>query len=151
RARVDPHAHAAGDEKADPPAAREPVRAAVTSQVAYADAATASDAGSGFRTPTNSGWTRRSSGVVAIVVAKAISTSMANSVGEINPRSRPMLSTISSISPRVFMSTPSAAAVRPSSPARRAEAQVPPNLPIVATTVIRPQTSQADHPDTSPI
>ncbi len=49
----------------------------------------------------------RESGVVAIVVVIAIRTIMANSGGEITPMSRPMLSTINSIRPRVFISTPS--------------------------------------------
>ena len=54
--------------------------------------------------------------LVAIVVTRAIKTIMANSVGEMIFRSRPMLSTISSISPRVFISTPSAAASREAKP-----------------------------------
>jgi len=43
-----------------------------------------------------------------------------------------MLSTISSISPRVFIRIPNAADVRQSSPVNRAAPMVPPNLPIVA-------------------
>src|SRR5207249_4603046 len=50
----------------------------------------------------------RNAGAVAIVVARAMSTIIANSVGELTFRSRPMLSTISSISPRVFIKIPKA-------------------------------------------
>ena len=65
---------------------------------------------------------RCSTGVVVIVVASAMMTIIANSVGEMTPSSRPMLSTISSISPRVFIRTPSAADVRQSRPVNRAAA-----------------------------
>jgi hypothetical protein len=41
--------------------------------------------------------------VVAIVVTTAMIASIANSVGEMTRRSRPLLSTTSSISPRVFI------------------------------------------------
>ena len=61
-------------------------------------------------------------GDVIIVVASAISTIIAKSVGEITPRSRPMLSTISSITPRVFISAPKAAALRQPNPVSRAAA-----------------------------
>ena len=47
-----------------------------------------------------------------MVVARAIRTIIANNVGEITPRSRPMFKTISSISPRVFIRMPSEADVR---------------------------------------
>src|SRR6185295_4804561 len=53
------------------------------------------------------GISSRRIGDVAIVVTSAISTIIAKSVGEMILRSRPTLSTISSIKPRVFMSTPS--------------------------------------------
>ena len=52
------------------------------------------------------GLNHRKIGVVAIVVAKAISTIIANSVGEMTPKSSPILSTINSISPRVFIKIP---------------------------------------------
>jgi hypothetical protein len=48
-----------------------------------------------------------SSGGAIIVVTTAIITSIAKKVGEITPRSNPMLSTINSTSPRVFISVPS--------------------------------------------
>ena len=51
----------------------------------------------------------RSSGVVMNVVTSAMITIIVNRVGEMTPRSSPMLRTISSIRPRVFISTPSAA------------------------------------------
>jgi hypothetical protein len=45
-------------------------------------------------------------------VTTAISTIMANTVGDITLRSRPMFKTISSIKPRVFIKTPRPAASR---------------------------------------
>jgi hypothetical protein len=45
------------------------------------------------------------------VVANAITTIMANNVGEMTPRSSPMFSTIGSIRPRVFIKVPSAVAL----------------------------------------
>jgi hypothetical protein len=51
-------------------------------------------------------------GVVARVVARAMRTIIANSFGEMTLRSSPILSTISSISPRVFSKMPKAAASR---------------------------------------
>ncbi len=55
-------------------------------------------------------------GVVEKVVISAMITSIANSVGEITFISRPILSTISSIRPRVFIRTPSADESRQLSP-----------------------------------
>ena len=78
-------------------------------------------------------------------------TIIANSVGEMTPISRPMLSTISSISPRVFMSMPSAADIRQSRPVNRAAAHVPPNLPSVATRMITAVKPHACQPETRPI
>ena len=57
----------------------------------------------------NTGIKSRNNGVVANVVTSAMITIIANRVGEMMPRSSPMLSTISSIKPRVFIRTPSAA------------------------------------------
>mgnify|MGYP003337651948 CR=1 FL=1 len=74
----------------------------------------------------------------------AIKTIIANRVGEITPRSRPMFRTISSISPRVFIRTPSDDEVRQSNPVARAAATVPPNFPSVATRMIRPQNIQSE-------
>ena len=67
--------------------------------------------------------------MVANVVTSAMITSIANSVGEITFSSSPMLSTISSIRPRVFISTPSADASRQLRPVSRAAIALPPNLP----------------------
>ena len=83
---------------------------------------------------------QRTAGDVASVVANAISTIMANSVGEMTPISRPMLSAISSINPRVFINIPRAEASRQPRPLSRAAATVPPNLPTVATRMITPVT-----------
>ena len=55
---------------------------------------------------------RRRTGPAMNVVTSAITTSIVNSCGEITPRSRPMLSTISSVRPRVFISAPIAAESR---------------------------------------
>ena len=60
------------------------------------------------------------SGVVNIVVTIAISTSMVKSRGERTPSSRPMLRTISSTRPRVFIRMPSAELSRQGSPVNRA-------------------------------
>src|SRR5580704_11093114 len=87
-------------------------------------------------------------GPVVIVVTIAIRTIMAKRVGEITLRSSPTFSTISSISPRVFINAPSAAASRQLKPVKRAATHVPPNFPTVATKIIRPQRSQASQPDT---
>ena len=46
------------------------------------------------------------------VVTSAITTSIVKSWCEMTPRSRPMLSTISSVRPRVFISVPIAAESR---------------------------------------
>jgi len=75
-------------------------------------------------------------GAVAAVVARANTTIIANSVGLMTPRSRPMFMTISSMSPRVFISVPSAAASRQLKPVSRAATSVPPNLPTVAARMI---------------
>ena len=80
-------------------------------------------------------------GEVANVVASAISTSMANSVGLTTPRSSPTFNATSSIKPRVFISTPSENASRPAMPVSLAEANAPPTLPAVATTMMNAQSS----------
>ncbi len=54
----------------------------------------------------------RSAGPAMNVVTSAMTTSIVKSVGEMRPRSSPMLSTISSVRPRVFMSAPTAAESR---------------------------------------
>ena len=58
---------------------------------------------------------------------------------------------ISSISPRVFMSTPSAHASRHPRPVIRAASAEPPNLPRVATPITRPHWSQRVGVSRSPI
>ena len=62
-----------------------------------------------------------------------------------------MLSTISSIRPRVFISTPSAVASRHRSPVRRAATVLPPNFPRHATPTTRPHIHQALSESRSPI
>ena len=59
---------------------------------------------------------RRSSGPAMKVVTSAITTSIVKSCVEIMPRSRPMLSTISSVRPRVFISAPRAEESRRENP-----------------------------------
>jgi hypothetical protein len=81
------------------------------------------------------------SGLVAIVVITAISISIANNVGDRMCISRPMLSTINSIKPRVFIKIPNIAASFQSEPVNRAATKPPPNLPNDATPMIsRPKT-----------
>jgi hypothetical protein len=63
--------------------------------------------------------------------------------------SRPTLSTMSSIRPRVFIRIPSAVLSRQPSPVSRAATNDPPNLPSVATRMMSPQTSQSVAPLTS--
>ncbi len=73
------------------------------------------------------------------VVPRAMSTMSAKSAGEITPSCRPTDTNTSSISPRVFMSTPSALASRHPTPVARAARALPTNLPPMAT----PKTSRA--------
>ena len=77
------------------------------------------------------------------VVISAISTIIVNSVGEMTPRSSPMLSTMSSIRPRVFISTPRAVASCQRRPVSRAATVLPPNLPRHATPTTRPHIPHA--------
>ncbi len=75
------------------------------------------NASSGGSDSSPRGSSRRSAGPAMNVVAIAISTSIVKSPVEIRPSSRPMLRTISSVSPRVFMSAPSAEESRQLKPA----------------------------------
>ena len=84
-------------------------------------------------------------GEVAMVVTSAMMTSMVNRRGVMTPRSRPMLSTINSTSPRVFIRMPSAALSRQSRPMAFAASVVPPNFPTVATTMMTPHSTQSSH------
>ena len=69
------------------------------------------------------------------VVTSAMSTSAANSASEITPFSSARLSTMSSVSPRVFMSAPITADSRqPQAHVTREASTVPPNLQAMATT-----------------
>src|SRR5262245_9660714 len=95
--------------------------------------------------------TASTSGEVAMVVASAIKTIIEKSSGVRTPRSRPILSTMSSINPRVFIRMPRPAACRVSIPVRRAATNVPPNLPAVATTMIRAHARHAEAPETRSI
>jgi hypothetical protein len=85
------------------------------------------------------------------VVTSAMITIIVNRRGEITPRSRPMLSTISSISPRVFINTPSAVASRHPIPIHRAATALPPSFPTTATAVIARHTSQSVGSSRSPM
>ena len=89
--------------------------------------------------------------MVISVVASAISTSMVNSVGEMTPRSRPMLRTMSSIRPRAFIKTPMVADSRQLRPHSLAATRLPPNLPAHATATMRPHRTQACPESSSPI
>src|SRR6202035_509387 len=68
-------------------------------------------------------------GAVMTVVTTAMRTSMAKVVGDSTRRSSPMLSTISSIRPRVFMRTPRADDSRQGRPVRRGGGSRAPDLP----------------------
>src|SRR6185503_9701737 len=94
---------------------------------------------------------RCSTGEVARVVTRAIRTIIANRVGEMTFRSRPMLRTTSSSRPRVFIRIPRAAASRGEEPVERAARKVPPNLPAEATRMMTPHTSHCSAPWTRPI
>jgi len=83
---------------------------------------------------------------VAIVVASAINTSMANNNGEITPRSSPIFRTINSIRPRVFIRIPMADESRQSKPLTLAAKALPPNLPRDATPMISRQNIQVSAP-----
>ena len=67
------------------------------------------------------------------VVISAISTSAENNAAEITPLSSARLRTINSVSPRVFISVPIAAAGRHPMPVTRAASTAPPNFPTIAT------------------
>ena len=69
------------------------------------------------------------------VVTSAMITSIANSVSEIAPFSSARLSTISSVSPRVFISVPMTVEARQSNPATRAAIMAPKSLPTIATAI----------------
>ena len=85
------------------------------------------------------------------VVTTAMRTIIENNAGEMTPSSSPMLSTMSSMSPRAFMRAPSAAAGRAATPVARAAAYTPPSFPNVATRMIRPQISHWSSPPTRSI
>ena len=83
-------------------------------------------------------------------MTSAISTIMVKILAEITPKSKPTLSTMSSINPRVFIKTPSAAASRVPIPVSRAMQKLPPNLPRQATAISVAHKSQSCRPTTSP-
>ncbi len=72
------------------------------------------------------------------VVTRAMMTIIVKRVGEMTFKSRPMLSTMSSIRPRVFIRMPRAEASRQRSPVSRPATALPPNLPAQATKMMRP-------------
>ena len=73
-------------------------------------------------------------------------TIIANWVGEMTCRSKPMLSTTNSMRPRVFMRIRTAAESRHARPLHRAATEVPPNLPTEATRTIRAQIAHSGGP-----
>jgi len=73
------------------------------------------------------------------VVTRAMMTIIEKSGGEITFRSNPTLRMMSSIRPRVFISTPSEAEFRQLRPPTLAAMLVPPTFPITATAMIRTQ------------
>ena len=81
-------------------------------------------------------WMRLSSGPVSRVVAIAISTMTVNSRRSSTPCSKPMVSTTSSMSPRVFMSAPMVSASCHPTRRARAAATAPPIFPRQASTKI---------------
>jgi len=76
------------------------------------------------------------------VVTSAIRTIIENNAGERMPRSYPTLSTINSISPRVFIRMPSARESRHVMPVHRAASNPPPSLPAIATAIIASKIAQ---------
>ena len=77
------------------------------------------------------------------VVTSAMMTIIVKSEGEMTLRSSPMLSTMSSIRPRVFMRMPSADDSRHLRPVMRAATALPPNLPAQATRMMSAHMIQA--------
>jgi hypothetical protein len=66
------------------------------------------------------------------------------------PFSSAMLSTISSVSPRVFISVPITAAARHPKPVARATSIAPSSLPVIATTIRPSVISQSSGRSSSP-
>src|SRR5581483_4910257 len=89
----------------------------------------------------------RASGPAMHVEATAINTNMAQSVGVRSPSSSPMLRTISSISPRAFISAPIVNASRAPTPLIRAAAAQAPNFVAGATRTTAPHTAQSTSVD----
>ena len=85
------------------------------------------------------------------VVARAMRTIMAKTVGLMTPKSSPTVRTISSIRPRVFISQPTASDSRQPWPVSRAATAVPPTFPTVATSTTAPHHSQSAALSTSPM
>ena len=81
------------------------------------------------------------------VVTSAMITSDANSAFEITPFSSARLSTISSVSPRVFISVPMTADARQSKPVSRAAIIAPTSLPTIATAI----STSGDEPQLGPV
>ena len=99
-------------------------------------------ASSGGSESSPRGSSSRSAGPAMNVVAIAISTSIVKRLVEMRPSSRPMLSTISSVRPRVFISAPSAVESRQLKPLNRAASIAPTHLPTTATTKRTSATTQ---------
>ena len=71
------------------------------------------------------------------VVTIAITINIVKASRPIRPRSRPIFSTISSTSPRVFIKTPTARELRHDMPAHRAPGMAAATFPTIATSRIR--------------
>ena len=92
-----------------------------------------------------------SAGPAMNVVTSAISTSIANRASEMTPSSSARFSTISSVSPRVFISVPITVAERQSKPVRRAAIVAPNSLPTTATTSRTPVISHSSGRSSRPM
>ncbi len=76
------------------------------------------------------------------VVKTAMTTRMVNSSWSSTPKLSPTLRMTSSVRPRVFISTPSATALRARTPCSRAAEAAPTNFPTQATTSTAPSSSR---------
>ena len=85
------------------------------------------------------------------VVTRAIMTIIVNRVGVITPRERPMFNRISSIRPRVFISTPTDQASFQASPLSRAAVVQPAIFPAIAVSTSRPHMAHINLPCIVPI
>ena len=85
------------------------------------------------------------------VVTRAMQTIIEKIRGERMPKSYPMLSTISSIKPRVFINAPSENESRQFIPVQRAANMLPPSFPATASTITPAHINQLVQSFSSPI